>query len=347
DVNLSEKYFSVADEKIVYGLVGIKNVGAAAVDAVLAERAAGGPYASFIDFAERVDLRAANRKVVEMFIQCGLFDSLGEDRATLMHNLDRALDYSASRRESRESGQVSLFEETDEIAFAFEQAEPWSDLERLGHERENLGYYFSGHPLDSYRNEWMTRTTLDLRAAQSASPEREHRLVGLLKGVRAIYTRKGTMMAFGTLEDFNGSIELVLFSEAYETCRELLVDETVVGVEGKVDTSRDRIQSVVERLVAPGELAERDTGQLHLRISHEHASEEELYELRAFLHDRAGGCSVYLHVNGTADGSECVIRASSQLMVSSRPEVLREIEQHPFVDAVWKQLGEEWTSSEA
>ncbi|HKJ86225.1 MAG TPA: DNA polymerase III subunit alpha, partial [Spirochaetia bacterium] len=342
NVNLSEKYFSVSDGNIVYGLVGIKNVGAAAVDAVLAERKTNGPYESFMDFAERIDTRNVNRKVVEMFIQCGLFDTLGEDRATLMHNLDHALDFAGSKREARETGQVSLFEDTGEIAFHFESAAPWSNLERLRHERENLGFYFSGHPLDSYRKQWQTRTTLDLRNAASASPEREHRLVGLLKGVRVIFTRKGTTMAFAMLEDFNGTIELVLFSEAYEACRDLLVDETVVGIEGKIDLSRDRLQFLVERLADPDELPERDTGQLHLRISGEHASEEELYDLRAYLHDRPGGCSVYLHVNGREDGSESVIRASSQLLVSSRPEVLREIEQHPYVETVWKYLGDEW-----
>ncbi|MFW6260909.1 MAG: DNA polymerase III subunit alpha [Spirochaetota bacterium] len=365
DINLSEKYFSVTDGKIVYGLVGIKNVGSAAVDAILAEREAGGRYESFMDFCERIDTRSVNRKVIEMFVQCGLFDAVpmgsaappaggptgagdgpSAARAILMGNLDRALDFAATRREARESGQGSLFEDTDEIAFAFEPVESWTDLERLNRERDFLGFYFSGHPLDSYRRAWLTRTTLDLSRADGASSERVHRVVGLLKGVRAIYTKKGTMMAFGQLEDFNGTIELVLFSDAYEASRELLVDETVVGVEGSVDTSRDRIQFVVETLVPPEELPERDTGQLHLRIAHDHASEEELYELRAFLHDRPGGCSVYLHMNGSDGSDECVIRASSQLMVSSQPVAVAEIERHPFVEAVWKQLGDEWTSSE-
>jgi hypothetical protein len=83
-----------------------------------------------------------------------------------------------------------------------------------------------------------------------------------------------------------------------------------------------------------------------VRIADEHISEEELCDLRSFLHDRAGGCLLYLHLNGHDDGQERVIRASTQLMVSSRPETVREIEQHPFVEAVWKQLGEEWLSSE-
>lgn len=346
DINLSEKYFSVADGRIVYGLVGIKNVGTAAVDAVLLERERNGRYESFVDFAERNDMRSVNRKVAETFIQCGVFDSLGEDRAVLTGNLDRAVEFASARRENRESGQVSLFDETGELGFSYEPVDPWDDLERLRHEREFLGFYFSGHPLDSYRREWQTRTTLDLKSAASASTDRIHRIIGLLKGVRVISTRKGTTMAFAMLEDFNATIELVLFTEAYDASRELLRDEQVVGVEGKVDTSRERVQFVVERLVPPEELPERDAGRIHLRIAESHASEEDLYELRAFLHDRPGGCSVYLHVNGNGDGSECVIRASSQLLVSGRPDVLHELEQHPYIESVWRQLGDEWTSSE-
>ena len=345
DVNLSRKYFSVSDGRIIFGMVGIKNVGAAAVDAVLEERG-NGPFSSFLDFLERVDLKRANRKVIETLIQCGLFDSLGQDRAVLYENLQRALDYAGRRREAREAGQVSLFEDTDEIQFAFDHAHPWPDLEKLNYERTLLGRYFSGHPLDAYSTEWRTRTTLDLRNVETASTERTHKLVGLLKSVRTLLTRKGAMMAFAVLEDFNGEVELVLFSEAYEAAGELLSNERVVGVTGSVDTSRERVQFVVESLCEPAELPDRDTGQLHVRIRHEHASEEELYELRAFLGERPGGCSVYLHLNGHGEEDELVIRASHQLMVSARQESVEQIKSHPFVEDVWRILGDEWQSSD-
>ena len=345
DINLSRKYFSAADERIVYGMVGIKNVGTAAVDAILEERESG-TFESFLDFLERIDLRRVNRKVIETLIQCGLFDSLGQERALLYANLQRALDYASRRREAREAGQVSLFEDTDEIRFSFEPADPWPELEKLTYERSLLGRYFSGHPLDAFLTEWQTRTTLDLRRTATASPERPYRLVGLLKGVRSLVTKKGSTMAFATLEDYNGEIELVLFSEAYEQAGELLENERVIGVEGTVDLSRERVQFVVQSIGEPAELPDRDTGQLHVRIHHEHASEEELYELRAFLGERPGGCSVFLHLNGRENGNELVIRASAQLMVSARPEAIEQIHNHPFVEDVWRILGDEWQSSD-
>ena len=343
DINLSKKYFSVAKGRIVFGLVGIKNVGAAAVDAILEERAVGGAYTSFLDFLERVDLKRVNKKVVETLIQCGVFDSLDDERAKLFRNLERALDYAAVRREARSSGQGSLFEDTGEIAFAFDPAAEWEPLEQLGYERGLLGRYFSGHPMDAYREEWQTRTTLDLRRAPMTSGEREHQVVGLLKGVRPIITKKGSTMAFGTLEDFHGEIEIVLFTEAYENAGELLANERVVGLVGKVDTSRERVQFVVDSVCEPAELQDRDAGELHIRLTDVERSEEELFEFRAFLNERSGGCSVFLHLNGHDGTDEQVIRASSQLMVSAKTDTVREIKNHPFVTDVWRVLGGTWT----
>ncbi|MEE8441007.1 MAG: OB-fold nucleic acid binding domain-containing protein, partial [Spirochaetia bacterium] len=336
DVNLSRKHFSVSDGKIVYGLVGIKNVGAGAVDELERERESGGRYESFLDFAERVDNHSINRKVVEMFILSGLFDSLGEDRSRLYGNLDRVLGHATGRRESRLAGQVSLFEGTDEVAFTYEPVEPWTDLERLTNERELLGFYFSGHPLDAHREQWANTVTLDLSRAASANTDRVHWVLGLLKGLRVIQTRKGSQMAFGTLEDFNGTIELVFFSDAYEKCREDLIDETVVGMEGKVDTSRGRVQFVVEQTIKLDEMPLKDTGEVHIRIVDRGPSEDDFYHLRAFLFDRPGGCSVYLHLNGSADTEEVTVRASDQLTVSSNPDTLNEIQTHPQVLEVWK-----------
>lgn len=336
DVNLSRKHFSVNEDKIVYGLVGIKNVGEGAVNELERERAANGPFESFIDFAERVDTRLINRKVTEVFVQSGLFDSLGEDRAVLHANLDRVIEYSANRRESRLTGQVSLFEGTDEISFEYLPPPADPEFDPLTRERELLGFYFSGHPLDAHREIWQNSTTLDLRRAGSANTDRVQRVLGLLKGLRIVHTKKGLPMAVGSIEDFNGSLEVVVFSEAFEKHRELLQDESIVGLEGKIDTSRDRIQMIVDTVYSPEEIPLKDTGEVHIRIQDHSASEEELYHLRAFLYDRPGGCNVYLHFNGNGDSREITVRASDQLTVSSKPDTLKEIQSHPQVIEVWK-----------
>lgn len=338
NINLSEKYFTVADDCVVYGMVGIKNVGAAAVDAIVSERDRGGIYRTFLDFLERIDHRTINRKVIETLINAGLFDSLGEDRATLAGNLDRALDYAANRREARLSGQGSLFDPSEDgFRFTYAPVEPWDPIELLRREREILGFYFSGHPLDSYRKRWEETVTLNLQFASRTSTERTHVLMGLLKSVRVIQTKRGGSMAFCQLEDFNGSMELVFFSDVHEQYQELLMEETIIGVVGKVDTSRDRMQFVVESMCTPEELPEKDCGEVHIRVDTNGADDDALRELRAFLYERPGGCHVLLHINGNEHSSEVVVRASSQLMVSSLRETLQEIGTHPRVVEVWKQ----------
>jgi DNA polymerase-3 subunit alpha len=224
----------------------------------------------------------------------------------------------------------------EEASFIMDPADPWDDIMKLNYERENLGFYFSGHPLDSYREHWDNTVTMDVSRAKSASTSRPHYLLGLLKGLREIPTRRGRLMAFATLEDFNGSIELVFFADCYEQCRSMILDETIVGLQGKVDTSRDRVQFIVESVVKPEELPVKDSGVIHIRIADAHPSEEDLYHLRAFLFERPGKCSVLLHING-GESDEVVVKASEQLMVSSLPETLGEIGDHPQVAEVWKE----------
>ena len=140
-------------------------------------------------------------------------------------------------------------------------------------------------------------------------------------------------------ESFNYAGDTVLksFADCYEQFREMLADETVVGVAGKVDTSRDRVQFIVEKLMVPEELPVKDAGVVHIRISDPNPSEDDLYHLRAFLFERQGGCPVHLHINGDGGSQEIVVRASEQLTVSSQPETIEEIQKHPQVAEVWRE----------
>jgi DNA polymerase-3 subunit alpha len=337
DINLSRKVFSVNKGRVVFGLVGIKNVGSAAVDEIVSKREEEGPYQSVEEFLERVDMRTVNRKTVETLIQSGVFDSLHPNRAELMHNLDRLIDSAAAKKEARAFGQASLFESNGEEEFqsiTLDPVEEWDQLTKLQYERENLGFYVSGHPIDAFRELWKKSVNLDMAHPERAPSDRPVQALGLLKGVRIVYTRKGTQMAFGTIEDFRGSLEVVLFSEALEVSRDLLEEEQVVGVIGTVDKRNGKHQIVVEELRPPEGLEERDATEVHVRLANSGEDEEELYGLRAFLIENPGSAQLYIHVG--ADEKECVVRASGQIMVSSRPEVIEKIRTHPQVDAVWK-----------
>jgi DNA polymerase III subunit alpha len=337
DINLSDRAFSVTDGSIVYGLIGIRNVGSAAVDEILRVRREVEEYVSFQHFLESIDLRVVNRKVVEVLIHSGLFDRFGQNRGTLAHNLDSFLEIALRRRENKRVGQASLFgrqEEDAMVSVVIEEVPELPAIERLQLERENLGFYFSGHPLDDYRKSWENSVTLNLEHLDSALPDKSYTLLGLLKSVRVIQTRKGGNMAFAVLEDFKGSVELVFFDEAYQSNRETLVDDAIVGIIGNLEERRGRRQIIVQDLRPPNRLEEREAREVHIRLRGSLTEGEDLYQLRALLFDRQGPCPVYLHVG--SNGGESIVEASSQIRVSSRKETLEEIRRHAAVADVWR-----------
>lgn len=338
DVNTSDKYFTVVDGAIRFGLVGIKGVGAGPVEAILAERSSGGPFESLVDFLSRIDMRTVNRKVIEVLISVGVFDSLDRRRKSLLANLDRAIGFAASERENRISGQTSLFDSgVDEQVntFELEPVEEWSAGERLAYEREALGFYASGHPLDDYAEQWERSATISCADIGSCEQDSEQVVVGLLKDVRTIVTRRGSHMAFGMVEDYSGSCEVVLFSEALETERERLVQNEVMGFFGSTDFRRDREQLVVTRIRPPRELPDRGVSEIHIALSEEDATEETLCDLRSVLIDHHGHCPVFLHL-AQSGGAERIIKASTQLTISSKATTLDRIREIPVVQDVWK-----------
>ena len=337
-INLSEKFFSVDDGDIVYGLLGLKNVGSSAVDAILSERASRGPFESFDEMLLRIDLKTVNRKVLETLISAGMFDSFEANRATLAHNLDRMIEFVSKKKKFREIGQASLFDagSPDIDQFRMDRQPQLTQLERLSSEKEIMGFYFSGHPLDPYRDKWQRSVTLDLSNLPQRSSDREYAFLGVVKQSREIQTRKGTAMAFVQLEDFNGVVELVVFSEAWQRWRELLGTDAVVGITGRVDASRGDPKVVVVSVMEPNDLPESGPSELHVRVGDTIGDEQELIQLRSLLIELDGGaCSLFLHAPDPAGGSEVVIKASPQIQVDESPEMLERINELSLVTAVW------------
>ncbi|MBT3272212.1 MAG: DNA polymerase III subunit alpha, partial [Spirochaetales bacterium] len=338
NINLSEKVFTVVDGNIVYGLMGMKNVGASAVDEITHARVEKGTYTTLLDFIEKVDLKTVNHKVLETLIKAGLFDSTGHTRATLIENLDRMIEFVGAKKEQLLVGQVSLFEgdESSEIdSFEMEEIDEWNVYDRLGYEKEIMGFYFSGHPLDEYREKWERSANLDLAAPENYTAEKSYNLIGLVRTVREIQTRRNSKMAFIQIEDYNGSIELVVFSEQWELNRELLTQDSIVGIQGKLDVSRGDPKIIVDKVIDPDRLPEVSPKGIHIKLSHQFRDETELYNLRAFLIDRQGSCALYLHTPNKEKGEDVVIKASPQLCVSHHNHILEEIRDLPEVAAVW------------
>ena len=338
DINLSNKVFTVVDGRIVYGLMGLKNVGSGAVDEIIAARSAKGAYTSFLDFLEKADLKVINHKVLETVIKAGLFDAMGVNRATLENNLDRMIEFVAVKKEQEMVGQASLFDGSDETridAFELEESEEWNVLDLLSFEKEIMGFYFSGHPLDAHKTKWENAVTLDLSSVPENGTDKIYTAIGLIRSVREIQTRRGSRMAFAQIEDYNGSIELVIFSQQWEEHKDLLTQDSVVGIQGKLDTSRGEPKIIADRIMEPDLLPDASPKEVHIKLSHFLRDEEELVNLRSFLIERRGECVLYLHAPAEGDGKDVVIKASPHLRVSHQNDVLNEIRHLPDVEAVW------------
>src|SRR6266699_2824467 len=241
DINRSRADFSIADGRIQFGLAAIKNVGSHAVETIVEMREADGAFKSLEDLCERTSvIQDVNRRVLESLVQSGACDSLGE-RARLLYALDKVVARAEQSRRDRESGQTSLLEMvgSDEVAendygLSIDIA-PMASEEKLRLEKELLGLYLSDHPLRRITRELAERSDTQAVEVTSALQDTEVRVAGLVREVRRVVTRKGQIMAYASLEDLTGAVDVVLFPRVFEQVRLLFEPDKVVVVQGKVD----------------------------------------------------------------------------------------------------------------
>ena len=340
DINLSERMFNVVEGRIVYGLNGIKNVGGNAVEAILRSRAEGGPFQGFIDFLNRIDLKSVNKKVIESLIQAGAFDSLGENRATLLLNLEPVSEYVSRRKEAEQFGQVSLFDvqEEEELGnFEMQKVEEFSTAEKLKIEKQLLGFYFSGHPMDHVRDIWKRSVTVDLGRPEHLTHGFACNLVGIVTSVRTIVTKRGEPMAFIVIEDFQGSIEAVLFSRVWLAHRNQVQVEALLGFKGKIEYQKDIPKFLVDEVVEPETLPAQAVKEIHVKVLGEQCDTHALAELRDLCLDNPGKCALILHIVHEASDTETVLQSGNQLRVAFSQDFIDIIHESPLVDDVWYQ----------
>lgn len=341
DINYSEKYFTVVDKKIVYGLTGMKGIGSAAVDAIISARKTKGNFMSFEDFIEKVELRTVNSRVLEVLITSGLFSNIDKhNRATIMFNSERIIASIQKKLESSQFGQGSLFGDVEKEIFpdvVWNEVDEYPELEVLKMEKENIGFFFSGHPMDKYKDQWKRTVNLDLSNPKTASPDKNYSILGMIKNPKSITTKSGKRMAFAELEDFNGSIELVLFAKKFEQYGHLLVPDVVLGITGNVDTTRNNPSFKVDEIKAPDGLKEIIAPEIHIKFHNEDQNDDELENLRTFLMDNKGNSQVFFHMKRPNNLKEIVIRISSQLTINGSDEILITLRSYPKIKNVWRE----------
>ena len=373
DINKSDVRFDVVDGHIVFALMGLKGMGEEAAKAIVQERTEHGDYKSFMDFLERVvplqvvskndegkELKRSviNSKAIEVCIRTGAFDKLGQNRPTLLNDMDRAVRYVQDKISGSTNGQGDLFGDTDEKVYAdfvFNQLDDLPTMEKLNDEMEVIGCYVSGHPLDDYKKVIQNCVTLTSnnieRAAKESQAEKAalaasgqsswqmrntgktYTVLGFVHGLHPFRTKKGTDMAFAKLSDYNGEMDLTFFSKTWETLKTQVQDGKIAAFKGKVDGSREQPSFIVDSIEDPSVLKERSIKEVHIEIENSFQSEAEVSKIKDFLFAQNGNCSLYFHID-TASGP-FIVKANSQLTVSSSKEVLSQIEDLPLVKDVW------------
>ena len=241
NVNHSDRLFTVAGGGIAYGLLGIKGLGEASAAEIVRGRQ-DVPYKSFIDFLDRVDIKTVGKKVIELLIKTGAFESFGVSRETLAGNLERVVEYALKKKEDQLMGQASLFEDSGEAEFAayeFEEFPRMSRDDRLYLEKQLIGFYFSGHPMDEYREIWQKAVKVNIGQLETLKPG-NCILIGIITNIKTITTGRGAKMTFAVLSDFNGEIDITFFAPAWERCESSIVPDRVALLQGKIDYQKDK-----------------------------------------------------------------------------------------------------------
>jgi DNA polymerase-3 subunit alpha len=324
DVYESESDFTVRDGRIRFGLSAVRNVGEGVVEKV-AEARADGPFETFLDFVNRVDVSALNKRTVESLIKAGAFDAMGHSRKglTLLHEL--ILDTTLERRRNEEMGQYSLFagEETSTQDHDFDiDVDEWSQKIKLAFEKEMLGLYVSDHPLLSAGASLAAITTTTISEMEELSDRASVTVGGIVSTITRRWTRNGDPMLFFQLEDLEGSVEVIVFPKTVHDFGPLIVEDAVVVVSGQLDHRGDDVKVVAREIK---ELAIRDDSTVRLAVAAQRLTPEVVSNLKTILKNHPGGASVFLNLSD--NGNTKVLKLGDDHKVEPRSALFAELKE--------------------
>ncbi|MGN5059361.1 DNA polymerase III subunit alpha [Aeromonas caviae] len=331
DVNTGHYRFSVnEDGHIVYGIGAVKGVGEGPIEAILDARDRDGPFRDLFDFCNRVDIKKLNKRVMEKLILSGAMDRLGPHRAALMATLEEAMRAAEQHAKAQAVGQVDMFgvltEEIDDVKKAFANVPHWPDKVWLEGERETLGLYLTGHPINQYSSELRRYTSGRLCDLHPTSRDTVTTAAGLVIAARSMVTKRGNKMGIFTLDDRSGRLDVTLFSEALEKYEELMQKDRILVVSGQVsfDDFSGGLKMSARELLDINDARERFARAIRISLDEQRIDERFFPRLCEILEPaRAGVCPV--QVNYRRPGSRVRLTLGTEWRVTPTDQLIDDL----------------------
>lgn len=331
DVNTGRYRFSVnEDGHIVYGIGAVKGVGEGPIDAILNARDQDGPFRDLFDFCNRVDIKKLNKRVMEKLILSGAMDRLGPHRAALMATLEEAMRAAEQHAKAQAVGQVDMFgvltEEIDDVKKAFANVPHWPDKVWLEGERETLGLYLTGHPINQYSSELRRYTSGRLCDLHPTSRDTVTTAAGLVIAARSMVTKRGNKMGIFTLDDRSGRLDVTLFSEALEKYEELMQKDRILVVSGQVsfDDFSGGLKMSARELLDINDARERFARAIRISLDEQRIDDRFFPRLCEILEPaRAGVCPV--QVNYRRPGSRVRLTLGTEWRVTPTDQLIDDL----------------------
>lgn len=332
DVNKSDAHFTVSEDSIRFGLAAVKNVGETAIESIVETRHQDGDFNSIYDFCERVNVSKVNKKVLEALIKCGAFDSTKTRRSQMMAVLEDALDHGSRIQKEKADSQLDLFADSN-MGTALPLSTPrlpdieeWDDNMLLSLEKESLGFFISGHPLDKYKDIIQKYATVNSINIQDVNDEKVVRIGGIIKTLKIHKTKKGDMMSFSTIEDQFGSIEVVVFPNLYAKTHMLLANEEIVILEAMVQKKDNSVKLVADNIVPIEQASFEWTNGVLINVNAENISSDTLEKLKSIIETYPGDCTACLKIE-IGDEQSVLVKFSDDYTTCSDPCFFTEVEE--------------------
>lgn len=338
DVNESFADFTVGRAQngdrrpIRFGLGAVRGVGAKAIEAIVAAREEGGAFTSLGEFCERVQMQQVNKRVLDSLIKCGAFDSTGAPRRAMAEILDAVCQWaSQGTRQPEDTNQMGLFAPGSlNIVRSGPPPLPdvpeWEPRERLRAERDTIGFFITGHPLDKYERDLKRFTDATTADVRRRAHQAKIQVGGVIHSLKLKNSKKGDRYATFNLEDRVGVVEAIAWPETYRRCEQLIHGTEPVVVSGSVDVREERYQLIVDGVRMLTEAQEESVKQVHIALRAERVSQDALVTLRRTLEGHRGTCNAYLHLL-LPNRTETVIALPAELKVAPTERMVEDVEQ--------------------